>query len=239
MSRSLRTAPAAVPLALGALACSAWVLSPVLGTGLEPVRTWTGELAADGQRYATLFRVTGLLAGLLVLAGAGWGLARVERRPWSAVGWAGLLLSGAAGAAAALLPLSCTPTLDAGCRARESAGLVPAAHAARLVAAPLALAGALVGAAALTAAARRYRIWPAVARGGPAVLLGVLPATAWALAGTAALYAGHGTWALGLGQRLALLGLAVWLLTLAAAVAKDGRGGEGRVRAAGGPGAGG
>ncbi|MER5311882.1 DUF998 domain-containing protein, partial [Streptomyces sp. NPDC002773] len=64
------TRASAVLLALGAVAYTAWVLEAVLGTGLDPVRTYVSELAAADQPFGGLFRATDLAAGLLVLAGA-------------------------------------------------------------------------------------------------------------------------------------------------------------------------
>ncbi len=43
-------------------------------------------------------------------------------------------------------------------------------------------------------------------------------ATGWSLSAIAAFEAGHGTWALGAGQRLQVLLVALWLALLAAAV---------------------
>ncbi|MER6998303.1 DUF998 domain-containing protein [Streptomyces sp. NPDC000410] len=220
--------PVAALLALGAVAYSAWVLEVVLVTGLDPVRTYVSELSAADQPFGGLFRGTDLAAGLLVLAGALLGLVTTARRPWALIGWGGLAFFGAATAADSLLPLSCAPTADPQCAARESGGLVPATHTAHAVSSTLAMTGALVGLVALTVAARRYRWWPPLARAGP-VLVGLeLAATGWTLAAVAAFEAGGGNWALGAGQRLQVLLVAGWLATLAYAVARQSPEREGR-----------
>ncbi|MEU5216287.1 DUF998 domain-containing protein [Streptomyces sp. NPDC020807] len=223
------TRAAAVLLGLGALAYTAWVLEVLVRTGLDPVRTYVSELAAADQPLGGLFRATDLVAGLLVLAGAvtalaarrGTGLAR-ERR-WELAGWLALALFGAATVADSRLPLSCTPTADPECAARETAGLVPATHTAHAVSSSLAMTGALVGMVALTVAARRYGHLPPLARTGPALVALELAATAWTLGAVAAFEAGRGTWSLGAGQRLQVLLVAVWLAVLAHATAREER----------------
>ncbi|MFJ4096342.1 DUF998 domain-containing protein [Kitasatospora sp. NPDC089913] len=219
-------------LLLSAVAYTAWVLEVVLSTGLDPVQAYISELAAEDQPLGGLFRATDLVAGLAVLAAALLALAvrglrrpappaaggSPGRRPWAAGGWAALALFGAATAADSRLPLSCAPTSDEMCAARETAGLVPATHTAHAVTSSLAMLGALGGLAALTVAARRYGCWPPVRRYGPWLLGAEVLATGWSLGAIAAFEAGHGTWALGAGQRLQVLLVALWLALLAAAV---------------------
>ncbi len=209
-SRPLR--PAAVPLALGALAYTAWVVEVVVSTGLDPIRTYVSELAAQSEPLGGVFRTTDLVAGLLVLTGAVWGLVRHRpRAPWTTLGWSGLALFGAATAVDSRLPLSCTPTADPVCAARETAGLVPATHTAHAVSSSVAVFGAIAAIVALTVAARRYGHWPLLARIGPWLVIAELAVTAWTLAAVAAFQSGHGTWLLGLGQRSQVLLIAVWL----------------------------
>ncbi|MET9362725.1 DUF998 domain-containing protein [Streptomyces sp. NPDC006632] len=225
MSRSgVRPRPVAALLALGALAYTAWVLELLVQTGLDPVRAYVSELAAADQPLGGLFRATDLAAGLLVLAAAVCALLRCDRRPWSLAGWSGLALFGAATALDSRLPLSCAPTADPVCQARETAGLVPATHTAHAVSSSLAMTGALVAVVALTVAARRYGWWrPLDAPLGPALVGLELLATAWTLASVAAFQAGRGTWALGAGQRLQVLLVALWLAVLAWSVAREER----------------
>ncbi|MEU9608139.1 DUF998 domain-containing protein [Streptomyces sp. NPDC048057] len=211
---------AAALIAIGALAYTAWVLEVVLSTGLDPIQTYVSELAAADQPLGGLFRATDLAAGSLVLVGAVLALARTPRRPWALIGWGGVALFGAATAVDSRLPLSCTPTADPECAARETAGLVPATHTAHAVSSSLAMTGALIGIVGLTVAARRYGWWPALARFGPPLVALELIATGWTLASVAAFEAGRGTWALGAGQRLQVLLVAVWLGLLALSMAR-------------------
>jgi hypothetical protein len=230
-----RTTAVSALLVLGAVAYSAWLIEPVLGTGLSPVSSYVSELAARNQPFGTLFRTTDLTAGLLILTAAVGALSRLPRLPrlpcrWmNGVGWAGLALFGAATMVDSRLPMSCAPTADAGCAARERAGLVPATHAAHVVSSSVAVTGALVGMAALTLAARRRG--PSRSAAGPPdpsfapfvfVVLLELAATVWTLTAIAAFDAGYGSWGLGLGQRLQVLLIAVWLGLLARAVVRRG-----------------
>ncbi|MFF0742656.1 DUF998 domain-containing protein [Streptomyces sp. NPDC004111] len=213
--------PLAVLLGLGAAAYTAWVVEVVLWTGLDPIRTYVSELAAADQPLGGLFRATDLAAGALLFLGALWALARTPRRPWLVAGWAGLALFGGATVADSRLPLSCAPTVDPECAARETAGLVPATHTAHAWSSSLAMLGALTGIVALTVAARRYRQWAPLARLGPALVVLELAATAWTLASVAAFQAGRGTWLLGLGQRSQVLLVAIWLAVLARSVWRE------------------
>ncbi|MEO3973106.1 DUF998 domain-containing protein [Streptomyces sp. CAU 1734] len=224
-------------LALGAVAYTAWVLEAVLTTGLDPAQSYVSELAAEDQPFGGFFRATDLTAGLLVLAAGLWALVRTvragragraagpdgARRPWAVIGWAGVAFFGAATAVDSRLPLSCAPTDDPACAAREAAGLVPATHTAHAVSSSLAMTGAIAGLVALTVAARRYRWWPPVARWGPAVVALELAATVWTLASVAAFQSGAGTWGLGAGQRLQVLLVAVWLGLLALSLMRERR----------------
>ncbi|MEW1695988.1 MULTISPECIES: DUF998 domain-containing protein [unclassified Streptomyces] len=259
------TRAAAVLLALGALAYTTWVVEVVVRTGLDPIRTYVSELAAQDQPLGGLFRATDLAAGTLVLAGALAGLLTTtrrygtgagagttadgsppgagtaapgsapgsgtgsggsssrRRRPWEVVGWAALALFGAATVADSRLPLSCAPTVDPACAARETAGLVPATHTAHAVSSSLAMTGALVAIVALTVAARRHGRLRPLARTGPVLVVLEFAATAWTLVAVAAFEAGKGIWSLGAGQRLQVLLVAVWIGVLAYALATEDR----------------
>ncbi|MEV1051513.1 DUF998 domain-containing protein [Streptomyces sp. NPDC049887] len=225
----------ALLIALGALLYTAWVLELLLATGLDPVRAYVSELSAADQPFGGLFRATDLAAGLLVLAGAAVALPTRPRRPWSVAGWTALAVFGLATALDSRLPLSCAPTDDPECAALETAGLVPATHAAHAVSSGLAMTGALTGMVALTVAARRYHRWPELGRFGPGLLAVELAATVWTLTAVAALEAGRGVWWLGAGQRLQVLVVAGWLAVLALSVAREGtsRPGAGRPGARG------
>jgi hypothetical protein len=219
-SAAVRRRVAAALLLLGAVAYTAWVLEVVVATGLDPVQAYVSELAAADQPLGGLFRATDLVAGLLVLAGALTALSAGERRAWTTAGWAALALFGAATAADSRLPLSCAPTSDPVCAARETAGLVPATHTAHAVSSSLAMVGALAALILLTVAARRHGSWPPLRRFGPPLVLAELAATLWTLAAVTAFTAGQGIWSLGAGQRLQVLLVACYVALLARCVAR-------------------
>ncbi|MFJ8935688.1 DUF998 domain-containing protein [Streptomyces sp. NPDC102365] len=193
-----RLPTAAALLALAALTYSAWTLEALLPTSLPPATTYVSELAATDQPYSTLFRTTDLLAGVLVCAAA----VTLSARRTPPTARAALLLFGAATAVDSRLPLSCTPTTDQVCAARESASLVPWTHSAHTVSSTVALCGILVAMATL-------------ARRAPALLALELAATVWTLAAIAALEAGHDGWGAGIAQRLQVGVIAIWLGALA------------------------
>lgn len=200
----------ALLLLLGTLAYTAWVLEAVLSTGLAPTRTYVSELAARDQPYGALFRTTDLVAGVLVWAAGLRALLRL--RPWGGwgtAGWAGLVLFGAATAVDSRLPLSCPPTVDPECAARERAGLVPVTHIAHATSSAIAVCGVLVALLSLTLAARGHAPRSLLARCGPALAGLELAATAWTLAAIAAL--GTADWSVGIAQRLQVGVVGVWL----------------------------
>ncbi|WAU80041.1 DUF998 domain-containing protein [Streptomyces sp. Qhu-G9] len=210
-----RTA-AAVLLALGALAYTAWTLEVVLPTGLSPAHAYVSELAAADQPYGTLFRTTDLVAGVLVAAGGLLALRVLPRGgPGALVGRVALVLFGTATAVDSRLPLSCTPTADPVCAAQERTGLVPWAHSAHTVSSTVALCGILVAMVALTPPARRRAPGSPPARSGPGLVVLELAATVWTLAAIAALETGHEGWGIGLAQRLQVGVVAIWLGVLA------------------------
>ncbi|MGW1927366.1 DUF998 domain-containing protein, partial [Streptomyces massasporeus] len=174
--------------------------------------------AAEGHRRDSAVGRSGVPAARRPGA-PGAGRARRIREPWAVLGWGALALFGAATIADSRLPLSCAATVDPACAARETAGLVPATHTAHAVSSGLAMTGALVALVALTVAARRYGRWRPLARTGPAVVALEVAATVWTLAAVAAFEAGKGAWALGVGQRLQVLLVAVWLAVLAYSLA--------------------
>ncbi|MFE7036253.1 DUF998 domain-containing protein [Streptomyces sp. NPDC057621] len=202
-----RPAATATLLALAALTYSAWTLETFLGTSLPPPHTYVSELAATNQPYSTLFRTADLLAGTLVCAAAAaaTATATLSARRIPRTARAALLLFGAATAVDSRLPLSCTPTTDPVCAARETAAQVPWTHSAHTVSSTLALCGILVAMATLTR----------TARAGRALLALELAATAWTLAAIAALETGHGGWGVGIAQRLQVGVIAIWLGALA------------------------
>ncbi|MFE6814880.1 DUF998 domain-containing protein [Streptomyces sp. NPDC057677] len=181
-----------------------------------PGHRWASEAGPAGESWAVRSPASEAAGPGALDAGP---VRRRVREPWSVLGWGALALFGAATVADSRLPLSCAATTDPACAAREAAGLVPATHTAHAVSSGLAMTGALLALVALTVAARRYGRGRPLARTGPVVVALELAATVWTLAAVAAFEAGKGTWALGAGQRLQVLLVAVWLAVLAYSLA--------------------
>ncbi|MFB7832620.1 DUF998 domain-containing protein [Streptomyces sp. NPDC056056] len=177
-----------------------------------PGHRWASEAGPAGESWAVRPPASEAAGPGTLDAGP---VRRRVREPWSVLGWGALALFGAATVADSRLPLSCAATTDPACAAREAAGLVPATHTAHAVSSGLAMTGALLALVALTVAARRYGRGRPLARTGPVVVALELAATVWTLAAVAAFEAGKGAWALGAGQRLQVLLVAVWLAVLA------------------------
>lgn len=199
-------------LGVGGLVYASWVLQGwVAPDGLDPVRTYASELSATDQATSWFFRSADVLAGLLVGAAAALAL---RARPGARLGWCALVVFAAATVADAAFPLSCAPSADAACAAREAARQVPLGHEIHLVTSVVAGAALLVAVVALTASLR--------AGGGPLATLGVLAGAGYLL-GTALTLAEAGRafvdwpWpaALGVAQRGQLLCASAWLVALA------------------------
>jgi len=202
-------------LLAGTVLYSAWLIAPLVGSRLSPLTSYVSEAGAIGQPHAAFFRATDVLAGTaFVLAAI---LALRAARPTSRLALlalAGLFVLGAATMGDALLPLSCTPTADAACAARELAGEVPWTHVGHAVSSGIAGFGGVV-------AVLGWGLWRRSCAGGTgkgfngarlALGLGVLYllATTWTLVAMLepALY-------LGLAQRTQVFSLTLWLAWIA------------------------
>ncbi|MCS3779509.1 DUF998 domain-containing protein [Tsukamurella ocularis] len=196
-------------LLAGCVLYSAWIVAPLLGSQLSPLHSYVSETGSVGQPNAQFFRATDLLAGTAFVVAAA--LAHRAARPMpklALVALVGLFVLGAATMCDALMPLSCTPTADAACAAREAAGQVPLTHVGHAVSSGLA---GFAGAVAVLG----WGLWRRSSGfDGARLPLGMgmayLLATAWTLAAMLepALY-------LGLAQRSQVLTLTLWLVLLA------------------------
>lgn len=98
---------------------SAFLLTPLLPTPLDPGRSYVSELAALDQPYGTVFRVVDAVVGLVVVV---TGLHLVRRGPLAATRRAGAAL-GLFGVATVLdvaVPMACAPSGDAACAAADA-----------------------------------------------------------------------------------------------------------------------
>ncbi|TWS21498.1 DUF998 domain-containing protein [Tsukamurella asaccharolytica] len=208
-------------LLAGTLLYSAWVLAPLLGSRLSQLHSFVSEVGAAGQPNAQFFRATDLLAGTAFVVAAALGHRAL--RPVSVLGLitlAGLVAFGAATMLDALMPLSCTPTADAACAAREAAGHVPFTHVGHAFSSGIAGFGAVVAVLGWALWHRSETKARSAGQGagrafdGARLTLGMgvayLVATAWTLAAMVQpnLY-------LGLAQRAQVIAITLWLVLLA------------------------
>ena len=222
---SLGVSPAGwVPLAVAAAALCylSWVLAPwvAVGSGLDPVTTYASELAATDQPRSGFFRVGDLIAGLLVAGAAAAVLAGGARRR---IGWVALLAFGIATIGDASAPLSCAPSADAACAAREAAFDVPWTHTVHVGTSVAASVAMLIAVVALTPLVTPL-VTPMVTsrvRGGWAgglLLLGALGnvvGTAWTMLEVGrAVVAWPWPPLLGIAQRVQVGSASLWLLAL-------------------------
>lgn len=98
---------------------SAFLVTPLLGTELDPGRSYVSELAALDQPHGAAFRAVDAVVGIVVVV-AGVHVARSSGL--AAVRWAGIAL-GLFGLATVLdvaAPMTCAPSADAACAAAEA-----------------------------------------------------------------------------------------------------------------------
>ena len=98
---------------------SAFLLTPLLGTRLDPARSYVSELAALGQPHGTFFRIVDAVVGLVVVVA---GVHLVHGTRLTAVRWAGAALGffGVATLLDVAAPMTCAPSADAACAAAEA-----------------------------------------------------------------------------------------------------------------------
>jgi hypothetical protein len=120
------------PLLAGGAVYSSWVLAFVLPTGLSQRAAFTSELEATGQPYAWLFRVSDVVAGLLLALGAvaalGWA-ARAPTRcaPLLVLAVAAVAVTGVTNALTGVFALDCT-TSNGRCTRLRTAGVPSSWH---------------------------------------------------------------------------------------------------------------
>lgn len=236
--------PVACLLALGSLCYLSWVAAPrVAAGGLDPVSTYASELAATDQPGSAFFRMGDVLAGLLVATAAVLWLRTLrsgEPRPDThgrllsrpvRFGVLALAIFGVVTVADAASPLSCAPSADAACAARESAFAVPWTHTAHVGTSVVASIAMLTAVLLLTWQVLRGS-YAGRAGGAVPVLLGLaaigyVGGTAWTLLEVArASVAWPWPPLLGIAQRVQVGSASLWLLLLALVVLRTWRGRE-------------
>ncbi|MFG3283401.1 DUF998 domain-containing protein [Streptomyces sp. NPDC048111] len=210
-----------VLLAASVLLYSAWLTEFLLMAGPDPLHTYVSGLAALDMPHGALYRTTDLLAGICAIAATALPLpGSPARRPWVSAGWWAFGVFGAATVMDSRFPLSCRLVADRACYDRDAAGLAPVAHSVHATTSAVATAAALAAMTALTVAARRYGLWPALARHGHRILLAQWAVNVWLMIATFSFMGWHINPWVGLAERLQELLLAAWTLLLAASLAR-------------------
>lgn len=206
-----RKAVTAVGLAGAALYADWLVLQPTLGRHLSPVHSYVSELGALTRPNHPLVNVLDTLAGVLVLA---FGLALVRLVPPSPPARAGavlLALSGAAAAADGAGPITCAPSVDAGCTAGGVALHAPVQDLVATAASVLDVVGS-VGSMALLGLALSGTAWATTGRAGRRLAAFAVP--------LAVVVGVLGAWDVdvGLPQRALVVVQSAWLTVLATSI---------------------
>lgn len=141
-----------------------FLLALVLPHDLPAAGTFVSELTATGQPHAELLRRAELATGVALFAALALGWPRSGARGFVWLAGAGLALFALCTAADSQLPLDCTPTIDAACRAAERAGEVSAQHAAHTVTGVLESVAMVMSSYALSLGTRYSRAWAATSR---------------------------------------------------------------------------
>ena len=191
-------------LALGGIVYSSWILEFFLDTGLDPVTSFLSELDAENQKYRDVFGNADVLSAILMLISGALGLLITPRRRLYVTGWIALAVFGIATIADASFPLECS---GEGCPSSAPDGLLP----------QLAIFTAMI---AFTVGAFRYREHPSLRTTGLTILILTSLATVWMLTTNSIEVSGGGNLGLGIAQRAQVLGMSLWLCTLAFAMSR-------------------
>lgn len=185
---------------LCAIAYSTWVILPRIDPELSIITAFVSEYAADGRPGAGLMRTGDAIAGAFMVAIAVLVAAPGPR--WVRLMLSGgLMLAGASTIGDAMLPMECTPSLDAACLAAEKNNTVGPAH--QLHSVTSSLVGIGIGTAVIASIIiwRRRAIAVTLAAG---VLLSLALSAFNGVAGEPL--------ALGIVQRISLAMVSLWLI---------------------------
>lgn len=211
--RTLRAAAAA--FLIGAVLYSSWMIKAFFDFGPERANDYVSELSATDQPLSGLLRAADFATAVVIGFGVILSVVGGRVRGWAAVlGWSTLALFALATALDSAWALSCEPHADPACAAREDVGAVPLTHQLHTVSSVIAVAAALISLMAFLRVDAQEHTSSRVHRLG-LWILGVLTATTvWTVIG-AILDSAHRVAALGVAQRLQLLGVAGWLIYVA------------------------
>eukprot|EP01133_Synstelium_polycarpum_P019814 gene19814-23735_t len=204
-------------LALGGIVYSSWILEFFLDTGLDPVTSFLSELDAENQKYRDVFGNADVLSAILMLISGALGLLITPRRRLYVTGWIALAVFGIATIADASFPLECS---GEGCPSSAPDGLLPQLHHVHALTSSVAVFAIFTAMIAFTVGAFRYREHPSLRTTGLTILILTSLATVWMLTTNSIEVSGGGNLGLGIAQRAQVLGMSLWLCTLAFAMSR-------------------
>ena len=204
-----RAIAAGILIALAGICYSSWVLEFVLGSSLDPTRSFLSELDAAHRPYRNVYvagdvttAVCAMLAALLY-----WLPRPLTHSRWGLGATVALAVFGAATIADALSPIECIPRVDPDCPA-EPSGILPQLHHIHALTSTIAVFAIFTAMVLGVVAARRDKFWPILRSWGLWILVIIALATAWMLAADNL----HGDFRLGLAQRIQVGGMSIWLM---------------------------
>lgn len=115
------------------MANAAFLVEGYVGARLDRTLSFISELGARGEPAAGFFRLSDLVAGVLLFAGGFAAFVLLPRNVALRAGVAASMAFAVLTALDAFLPLECVPTVDPACRAAEDAGDVGWQHRAHNV----------------------------------------------------------------------------------------------------------
>jgi hypothetical protein len=204
-------------LALGGIVYSSWILEFFLDTGLDPVTSFLSELDAENQKYRDVFGNADVLSAILMLISGALGLLITPRRRLYVTGWIALAVFGIATIADASFPLECS---GEGCPSSAPDGLLPQLHHVHALTSSVAVFAIFTAMIAFTVGAFRYREHHSLRTTGLTILILTSLATVWMLTTNSIEVSGGGNLGLGIAQRAQVLGMSLWLCTLAFAMSR-------------------
>jgi hypothetical protein len=201
--------------AIGAVLYSNWLLQIVFTRTLPDPDEFISELAAAGQPHAEWFRggdrataVVCLIAVVAALVGA-----RASR--WSRMGWwlVGVFAVGTA-LDSTVFNMTCAPSADAACAAREAAGAAPIGDQLHLLSSAIAVVASILSMIFFVIADRVEPTPAPIRRVGRYMLAVVIGTQIWT--GIAFAFDPHGkSGQIGIAQQAELIAMAGWLIYVA------------------------
>jgi hypothetical protein len=198
---------------LAALFDCAFLLQGLTRSTLPWADSFISELESPGQPDSGFFRWASLLAGATTVLFAVSLYHRLPPGRLAVLGSWALVAYGSCDAAAALMPMSCTPSVDLACRRLDDQEWTHQVHTAVSVLAVVAL---LVSLGVL---GRHLRRTPGWRRVGVAGLVGWVALSVWSV--VVSVMAVAYLPGLGLAQRIQILAASAWLVLLALASVRE------------------